>query len=308
MAMNAQGVRVINPILSTIAQGYLQADLVGSALFPRVPVEISGGQILEFGKESFKLYNARRAPGGSTKRISFGYLGKPFALTIDSLEAPVPREFLRDASVMPGLDLGERAVNLVMRSLLLALEVAQATLATDPAQYDASHKITLAGVSKWSDPASDPIAQMESYKEAIRQSVGIRPNTLLLSAQAFSAAKTNAKIREQFKYTTADSLTVDMLARVFDLKRLVIGEAVLSDDAGTISDVWGNNAVLAYVPEVPTSMEVPSYGYTYTMNGHPLVEEPYYDNNAKSWVYGVSFERAPVLSGITSGFLIQGIK
>lgn len=308
MGMNAAGTRVINPILSTVAQGYQQNELVGSALFPRVPVEISGGQILEFGKESFKLYNSRRAPGGPTKRISFGYLGKPFALFNDALEAPVPREFLRDAKVMPGLDLGQRAVNLVMRSLLLGLEVAQATLATDAAQYDAGHKITLAGVAKWSDPAADPIVQMETYKEAIRSTVGISPNTLLLSAQAYAAAKTNAKIRAQFQYTTADSITLEMLARVFDVEKLVVGKAITSDDAGVISDVWGNNAILAYVPDVPTSMEVPSYGYTYTMTGHPLVEEPYYDNNSKSWIYGVGFERAPVLSGITSGYLIQAVK
>ena len=308
MPMNAAGTRVINPILSTVAQGYSQADLVGSALFPRVPVEISGGQILEFGKEAFKLYNSRRAPGGPTKRISFGYLGKPFALYNDALEAPVPREFLRDAKIVPGIELGQRAVNMVMRSLLLGLEVAQATLATDAAQYDASHKVTLSGTSKWSDPASDPIAQMDTYKEAIRSTVGIRPNTLLLSAQAWSAAKTNAKIRAQFQYTTPDSITLEMLARVFDVKKIVVGEAVTSDDSGVISDVWGNTAVLAYVPETISGMEVPSYGYTYTMNGHPLVEEPYYDNNAKSWVYGVGFERAPVLSGITSGYLIQAIK
>jgi hypothetical protein len=306
--MNASGVRVIDPILSTVAQGYQQADLVGSALFPRVPVEISGGQILEFGKESFKLYNARRAPGSGTKRISFGYLGKPFALVNEALEAPVPREFQRDAGVMPGIDLGQRAVLLCMRTMLLSLEAAQAALATDASQYDASHKITLAGASKWSDPASDPLAHIETGKEAIRQSVGIRPNTLLLSAQAFSAARNNPKIRDQYKYTTADSITVDMLARAFDVKRIVIGEAVVADDAGAISDIWGNNAVLAYVPDSPSGLEEPSYGYTYTMTGHPAVEEPYYDNNAKSWVYGVSFERVPVLSGITSGYLIQGVK
>jgi len=195
-----------------------------------------------------------------------------------------------------------------MGALTLGLEVAQATLATDATQYDANHKITLSGTSKWSDPASDPIVQMDTYKEAIRSTVGIRPNTLLLSAQAYSAAKTNTKIRAQFQYTNADSITVEMLARAFDVKRIVIGEAVTSDDTGVISDVWGNNAILAYVPTVPTSAEVPSYGYTYTMMGHPLVEEPYYDNNAKSWIYGVGFERAPVLSGITSGYLIQGIK
>ena len=306
--MNPSAVRVINPILTTHVQGYKQPGLVGQSLFPRVPVEVSGGQILEFGKESFKLYNPRRAPGAGTKRISFGYLGKPFSLFNDALEAPVPREYLRDASVVPGIDLGTRAVNLVMRSILLGQEVAQAALALDAAQYDANHKVALLGAAKWSDPASDPIAQMDTYKEAIRSSIGINPNTLTLSAVAFGALKTNVKVREQFKYTTADSITAQMLAKLFELERVEVGGAVAADDAGAFTDVWGNNAVLAYVPTNPSGMEEPSYGYTYTMAGHPLVEEPYYDNNAKSWIYGVGHEAAPVLSGITAGYLVQNPK
>jgi hypothetical protein len=306
--MNNSAVRVINPILTTYVQGYRNGSLIGEALFPRVPVEISGGQILEFGKEAFKLYSTNRAPGGSTKRIQFGYLGKPFALKSKSLEAVVPREHLRDANIVPGIDLAQRANRLVMNSLLLELEYDQAVLATTAGNYGAANKITLAGATKWSDPAADPIAQMETASEAIRAAVGIRPNTLVLSAQAASAARANAKIRAQFQYTTADSISNDMLARVFNVKKMVIGDAVTSDDAGVISDVWGNTAVLAYVPESASGLEEPSFGYTYTMNGHPLVEEPYFDNNAKSWIYGVSFERAPVLSGITSGYLFSAVK
>ncbi|MGE4406048.1 hypothetical protein [Pseudomonas sp.] len=303
--MNLSAVRVINPILTTHVQGYKQPGLVGHSLFPRVPVEVSGGQVLEFGKEAFQLYTARRAPGAGTKRIQFGYLGKPFALFNDALEAPVPREYLRDASQVPGIDLGTRAVNLVMRSITLALEVEQANLALNAALYDANHKVALAGADKWSDPASKPIAQMEDYREAVRASTGVYPNLLTLSAQAFSALSTNEQLLDKFKHTSPDSLTPELLARLFKLSKVVVGEAVVADDAGAFTDVWGNNAVLAYVPDAPSGMEEPSYGYTYTMAGHPLVEEPYYDNNAKSWIYGVANERAPVQSGIAAGFLIQ---
>ncbi|CAK0772392.1 hypothetical protein WCLP8_4870007 [uncultured Gammaproteobacteria bacterium] len=52
-------------------------------------------------------------------------------------------------------------------------------------------------------------------------------------------------------------------------------------------------------------MEEPSYGYTYTMKGHPMVEAPYYDNNKRSTIYGVTFERKPVLTGQCAGFLIN---
>lgn len=78
----------------------------------------------------------------------------------------------------------------------------------------------------------------------------------------------------------------------------------LDDD--TFSDIWGNAAVLAYVPsEAEAAMPIPSYGYTYTMEGHPMVEQPYWDNGSKSWIYGTTMERAPVLTGMLAGYLIQ---
>ena len=89
--MSNNSVRVIDPILTTYVQGYKQQNLVGDNLFPVVPVDASGGRILEFGKEDFKIYAAGRAPGGKTKRIEVGYLGKPYALGNDALEALVPR-------------------------------------------------------------------------------------------------------------------------------------------------------------------------------------------------------------------------
>jgi hypothetical protein len=41
------------------------------------------------------------------------------------------------------------------------------------------------------------------------------------------------------------------------------------------------------------------------MTGNPMAEQPYYENNAKRWIYPVTFERAPVLTGMTSGYLLQ---
>lgn len=304
MPLSTNQVRVIDPILTTVVQGYKHPERVGHHLFPGVPVQISGGQVMEFGKESFKLYNARRAPGGTTKRIQFGYLGKPFSLVQDSLEAPVPREFVRDASV-PGINLGSRAVNTVMQSLTLTLENDQAALAINAANYDASHKVALAGTAKWSDPAGKPMTDIDAGREAIRSTVGIYPNVLLLSATAFNALKNNPSITDRFKYTNAGAITEDMLARLLSVAKVVVGSAISFNDAGVSTDIWGNNAVLAYVPASPSGMEEPSYGYTYTMEGNPLVEVPYYDNTNKSWVYGVNYERVPVLSGITSGYLIQ---
>lgn len=304
MALTNSGARVIDPILTTVVQGYKNAELVGHNLFPAVPVQVSGGQVLEFGRESFRLYNSKRAPGGATKRLQFGYLGKPFALLQDSLEAVVPREQMRDASRVPGIDLGSRAVNLTMKAMQLALENDQAALATNAANYDGTHKVTLAGVTKWSTDTGDPHADIDTGREAIRASTGVYPNVLMLSALAFKACRNNPKVKANFQYTTHESLTEEMLANYFSVDKVIVGKAITFSDANVATDVWGNNAVLAYVPSSPSGMEEPSFGYTYTMEGNPAVEPAYYDNNSKSWIYGVNYERAPVLSGITSGYLI----
>lgn len=311
MPVSNSSVRVIDPVLSTVAQGYNILDMIGGALFPRVPVNIRGGQIIEFGREAFRLYASKRSPGGRTARIQFGYAGKPFALLQDALEVPLPREHIGDASITPGIDLGKRAVSVAMRNMLLSLEVDQAALATNANNYGASQKVTLAGATKWSAATGMPLTDIDTGREAIRQSCGLYPNVLVLSALAFNACKNNPNIVARFQYngqagTDASQITPQMLAGLFNVKKVLIGAGVYWSDANVSTDIWGNSAVLAYVPEGSNlSLEEPSFGYTYTLDGNPLVEVPYYENSAKSWIYGVTHERAPVLSGIAAGYLIQ---
>ena len=308
MVMNNQQVRVIDPILSNVAQGYVHPDRVGFSLFPRVGVQQRGGQIIEFGRESFKRYKTRRAPGANTKRVQFGYAGKPFALAQDALEGQVAWEHMQDANQVPGIDMGTRATNQVMNIMSLSLEIEQAALATNAANYGANNKVTLAGTDQWDHADADPAKQIREYREAVRGVVGLRPNTMLVSAAGFNGLAENPKILEKFKYTSSDSITTDMLARLLNLRRVVVGDSVyMNEGSDEMIDAWGNAAVLAYVPEQISSNEEPSFGYTYTLEGHPIVEEAYNDRNAKSWIYPVTYDRTPVLSGIESGFLIQAV-
>ncbi|MEI8210231.1 MAG: major capsid protein [Methylococcales bacterium] len=320
MPLTTAGVRVVDPILSNVAQGYSNADFVGKFLFPPVPVHTSGGQIIEFGREAFRLYQARRAPGGKTARIQMGYLGKPFTLLQDSLEAAVPREYLRDALLVPGIDLSSRAVNVTMKALNLILEVDQANLATNVSSYSVtSSSVTLSGTTQWSNIASglstaNPLTDINTGREKIRSLTGIYPNTLMLSAKAFNAVINNTNIINRFMYNAnlpidASQITEKMLAGLFNISNVYIGRGIYFNDANISSDIWGSDAVLAYVPQDGTSLqrEEPSFGYTYTMDGNPIVEEGYYDETTKSWVFGVNYERAPVLSGIAAGYLFKAV-
>lgn len=304
MSMSLKQVRVVDPVLSNLARGFLDQPMVGNTLFPRVNVTLSGGQVIEFGKEAFRQYNARRVPGGATKRVDMGYLGAPYALVQDALEAKVPREWMRDASVSPGVDLGTRAVRMVSAIVNRALEIEQAEKARNAASYPTDNKVALSSGSRWNNSVN-PSATIETGREAIRANAGVYPNVCLLSAKAFAACRNNAAILDRFKYTSAESITTAMLANLWDIERVVVGRGVYANAADQFQDIWGTDVILAYAPEQPSGAEEPSYGYTYTMEGHPLVETPYYDENTRSWMYPVTLERVPVIAGITSGYLIQ---
>ncbi|MGX9692929.1 major capsid protein [Achromobacter anxifer] len=307
MTMNSRQARVVDPILSTHALGYRQAGLIGRRLFPIAPVGTYGGQVIEFGKESFRLLNTKRAPGAATRRVDFGYAGKPYVIVPSGLEAKVPRELMRDASQVPGIDLATRAVNLVLRVTSLSHEAECAQIALNAANYDNDHKVKLAGADRWTSPDSDPTGDVEVAKEAIANSIGLEPNRLMISRKALAAARAHPKIIERFKYTSAQAITIQMLQQLWDIEEIVVGNARAVTGANdAFTDVWRTAVWLGYVSgnEIANAEE-PSFGYTYRIEGHPAVEAPYWDDNAKSWIYGVSDDNAPVLSGMAAGYLIE---
>lgn len=306
--MNTGQARVIDPILSTHARGYTNAEFIGQLIFPVVDIPVRGMRVIRFGKESFRRMNTRRAPGAQTKRIQYGYASDPVALHQDALEGLVPWENMQEASRVPGIDLAAGSINMVLDVIDLGREVEIANIARDPARYGANNKLALAGADKWSDPDSDPASDMKAAKEQIRRRIGRYPNTLTLGPDVLNALTEHPKIKEQFKYTSSDSITVQMLARYFDIERINVGKAVVlaenaSDDEDA-TDVWGDDAILTYTP-MGTNYQVPSFGYTYRLQGHPLVEQPYSERSHKSWVYPVTVDWSPELTGADAGFLFQ---
>lgn len=300
--------RVIDPILSTVAQGYKQAEFVGELLFPVVPVDQRGGKIISFGKEDFQLYNTGRAPGANTKRVTFGHAAGNYALEQHALEGIVPFEIMEDANQVPGINYSTVAVQKTQNIIALRTEKAQADLATNASNYAASNKTTLVGTAQWSDYSgtSDPAKDITAAIEVVRAKVGKRANTVVLGPAVFAALKNHPKVIDRIKYTGRDTVTTDLLASLWDVKTVKVGDAVVADDAGNFTDAWGKFVVVAYT-ETGTLQDagLPSYGYTYRLRNNPAVESPYQDRNAKSWVYPVTDELSPVIAGALAGYLIS---
>ncbi|MDQ1185407.1 major capsid protein [Agrobacterium larrymoorei] len=308
-SMNTKQAAVVDPILSTHARGYRNSTFISHELFPRVSIPNRSMRVIKFGKEAFRLLNTRRAPGANKRRIQYGYASDPVSLAQDALEGVVPVEHQEEAESVPGIDLGAGAINMTLDVVDLNLEIEAANLARNVANYDNNHKIVLAGSDRWKSDTSNPKEDFDDAKEIIRQSIGRYPNTLVLGPSAKNALCNHPRIKEQFKYTSKDSISLDMLAAYFEVKKVIVGGAIFlpetSADNTLANDVWGNDAILAYVPEAGDNFQVPSYAYTYELRGYPQVNQPYFENATDSWIYPVKVERRPILVGAEGGFLFK---
>jgi hypothetical protein len=305
--MTLQRTRVVDPILSTVVQGYSQAEFVGNALFPPVPVSLRAGLIVEFGKEDFALFDTRRSPGAAVKRRNINYGSRRYSLYQDAIEGELPIEHIEESAGV-NVNLQAEAVEGAKRTIDLRLEYDQATIATNAANYGTNNKVALSGASQWNVAGSNPAGNIRSWRQAIRASIGVYPNTLLLGPRVFDTFVEHEQTKDKIKHTSSASIAADAVATMFGLTSVVIGTSlILNNETGNFTDIWGNVAILAYVPPTVRSRRQPSFGYTYTLDGYPVAERPYYDDNRRTWFFPVIAERSPELTAINAGFLAQTV-
>lgn len=305
--MTTAAARVVDPINSSVVRGFEHPEHVGEALFPIVHVKTRGGKVIQFNRDSFRLYRTIRAPGAATPRVQFGYASAPFSVEDHSLEAAVPVELDQEAASI-GIDMSEGPLYELDNIMGLGLEKQRADIARTAASYAGSNKAALTGSDRFDTSTSNPPSVFRVAREAVRSKIGMYPNVALIPSPVFEAMCDHALARDQFKYTSADSVTPEMMARWLRIPKIVVGGSVFIDDADVQQDVWGKDIVLAYVNVRPMSkrwMGSPSAFYTYNLAGYPLAEMPYTDRNAKSEIYPVTHARTPVAAGLDAAYLIQ---
>jgi Phage major capsid protein E len=308
-----------NPILTSLMLGMGQGTMVAEKLFPRLPQALSSVMLAKVGNERFKRYNLRRAPGAETKRVEVKYEGKVYGVDQYAVDVPIPRELIRESDESRRLNVGNyldiSRIAMVTASGILAqdYELDVAGVATLPGSYAAGHVQALAAGTKWSATTGTPVTDIRAASDIIRKKIGKRPNTLTLSADAQSALITNAEVRGYLPTTQMGPATLEQLKTILNVMDIVVGDGVWIDSNDAGQDIWGNNAILAYVPSMGASggdisLAEPAFGFTNVIEGHPFAETPYYENSNKSWIYGATFERRASVSYNTAGFLFQNCK
>jgi len=313
--MGPKDVRLANPILGNLMLTGVAAAtaLVAPVLFPRLPTALRGFQLASMSDEATRAYNTRRAPGAATRQVKIAWQGQTYTVDQHAIDVPIPRELIQEQdearrlSVGANIDISRVAVNTALQILNTSYEMEAAALATDPLAYG-PNVLALTGATKWSADTGTPVRDIRNAAEAIRRSTGRRPNMLSLSSTVFNALCMNKEVRGYLPTSVLGPATLDQLKAVLNIPNIVIGDGIWTSETGVVTDIWGNNAILAYAPDIGPdgsglSLGEPAFGFTSWLEGHPFVETPYYSRETKSWIYGATFERRPTLVRGTAGYL-----
>jgi len=302
--MPLERLRVVDPVLTTTAQGYRNAEHIGRELFPIVNVSKEGGKIIKYGKEAFRIYNTRRAIRSKTARIEVGADTIDYNLEEEALEAAVDDREKEEAEtpIRPEI----QRTKTVMDSISLKMEYDQATRAQDSNSYDSGNVETLSGTDQWSDYSnSDPVKVVKECKEIVRSKIAAYPNTLVLGASTYNTLTEHPKLLDKIKYSMKGVLTKDLMEQIFDIEKILVGKAVYAGADDSFNDLWGNVAILAYVPkERDADVGVPAFGYTLRKTGRPQTTK-YRDEGANSVIIRVADIFDVKVVGNVAGFLIK---
>jgi hypothetical protein len=291
-------------VLTDVSLKYQNAAMVGEQLFTPVPVQKNTGLYYEYGKQDLRLYNLDRAPGSPSKEIDWAVTrSQPFYTEEIAVSMPIPRE-VEEVQDTPPLNLQVDTTEYLTNIILLNIEKKIADMVQDTALYPTDHVEDIK--NDWGDDESDPITKIRHYKNVIRSKIIMEPNTLLLGAQVYNRLLDHPKIVDRIKYTQLGITTQELMAKIFEVDRLLVGRAVAITSkerkSEEQSDIWGNVAILAYVTPTPGLKQI-TFGYLFRQRGYRAVETWYDDHRRSTFVRVIDKFVPKVVCNLAAAYL-----
>ena len=304
-AHNLAALRVQDPVLTKLAQGYHNLELIGEVLMPTVEIDKEAGKIPKFGRLAFRLPSTVRNLRGTSNRLDpEDITAIDVALEEHDVEYAIDYREENEAIFA----LRQFALNTTQDVIALGREKEVATLALDESKYDAGNKVTLSGTSKITSKQADIFAMFDTGIRAVKRAIGRKPNVCVIAGDVWAALKEHPAVIEKLKYSQVAIVTPEVFAKLIGIDTVKIGEAVY-EESSQLKDIWSDAIVLAYV--APRSAErkgtvyEPSYGYTVRRQGGLFVDT-YKENGGKIEVIRTTDIHKPHLLGASAGYLIKG--
>tara|TARA_R110002012_G_scaffold126758_1_gene278792 strand:- start:2024 stop:2992 length:969 start_codon:yes stop_codon:yes gene_type:complete len=265
----------IDAALTDISLAYKQdADAFkAESIFPVVPVAKQSDKYFTFDKAAWLRSEAGQlAPGAETRGANFTLSNSSYYCDVIGVHMDVSDQLRGNAD--EALDIDTSATEYVTEQILLKREIDCFAMVFETSSWTGSSTGSdLAGgaqFTKWSTVSSTPVADVNLQVENIKKNTGRAPNVLCLSRDVFTTLNKNTDILDRIRYTERGVVTEDLLAGLFGVERVIVGDAVKNGAAegaaASMSFVASDTAWLGYVAPSPGLM-TPSAGYMMAWNG-----------------------------------------
>ena len=323
----------VDPILTTLAQGYMLPETnIANFIAPVVDTPTRAGRTLRFGKEAFAVIDYRRAYGANIPAVQSRFDSDPYALEQEVVAWELPEEVIENAGEGPAqVDLRAIETRNAMSRLMNAYEVTVSNAISAVASYETETPTQIGlsyptwtlynaaatnagrdqptGGQNWADATANPITDVLTWKRAVANQIGIRPNSAVVGSAVFDRLLTMESIVDRIQFTTADSIDTDVIARYFGLERgvrVAEGRQLAAD--GSLQPVFPENAILLFysplsasdsvMPAGGASAATPAFAYTYQLTGTPAVRPEYYIRERRVVRAEITVERAVNITGL----------
>ena len=267
----------VDAILTNISVAYMQRaeNFIADKVFPVVPVDKQSDKYFTYDKNDWLRDEAQVRTDG-TESVGSGYniSTATYYADVYAIHKDVGDQTRANADAPINVD--REAAEFVTHRLLTRREIQFNTDFMTGGVWGT----TASGVSgspgagefrQWSDYTnSDPIEDIEEAKSDILSVTGLAANTLVLGYDVFRQLKNHPDLVDRIKYTSSQTITEDMLARMFDIERVMVSKAIKATNAegatGTYAFTTGKSALLAHVAPSP-GLLTPSAGYTFQWTG-----------------------------------------
>lgn len=256
----------VDSILTNMSIAYMNdaANFVASSVFPTVSVNKQSDKFFTYTQADFYRDQAQsRADGtesaGSGYSLSTGtYSSQVWALHKDIGDQVRANS---DSPLDPDMD----ATKFLAHQMMIRQE------------RDWASKFFTTGVwgtdntpsTLW-DAGGDPIANIQTGVNTILTNTGYLANTLVLSYAAYKTLRSHSTIVDRYKYTSADSITPELIGKVVDVPRVLVMKGVYNSAgegaSASYAQIGDKDALLCYVAPSAGLMTA-SAGYNFVWNG-----------------------------------------
>jgi hypothetical protein len=267
----------VNPELTAIALAYQnpESQLIADRVLPRVPTAKKFKYTKYTTEQGYTVPETRVGRKSEPNMVDFGGTDVTDECVDFGLDDMVPNDEIEAFASMPkpptGGPIDPLGISTMMLTGLVQLdrEVRVAGIVFNAANYSGANQSTLAGVTQWSDPASDPLKAITDAMDVPL----VRPNKMTIGRLAWSVLRRHTKVVQAIGRSaqTAGNASLQQVAELLELQEILVGQAFLNTakkgQAPVYARVWGKHAALLHIDTLAAQTLQPTFGWTAQWGG-----------------------------------------